>query len=337
MRIRCPGRTNPLEAGAGTTGERGMWKVAATCAIGTTIEYYDFTLYAVATALVFNRIFFPANDPLVGSLLAFVTFFVGYCARPLGGIVFGHLGDRIGRKKSLLITVVVMGAATFLVGLVPSYDTAGIYAPIALVTLRFLQGIGIGGEYGGGMVMVVEHAPPARRGFYSAFVHIGVPAGLLLPLLLLGILNSSLTDAQFPRLGLAHSVSAEHRAGRTRRGHSNADSRDARLRRHARARRNREAAAGRCAARPQAQHAAGHRRAHRGKRPLQHLCGVRHRLRGHGDEAAPARGAERHDDRGGARMLHPPVLRLAVRQDRQEACLRWGHGLPGLARRVPSS
>jgi MHS family shikimate/dehydroshikimate transporter-like MFS transporter len=185
------------EAGAGTTGERGMWKVAATCAIGTTIEYYDFTLYAVATALVFNRIFFPANDPLVGSLLAFVTFFVGYCARPLGGIVFGHLGDRIGRKKSLLITVVVMGTSTFLVGLVPSYDTAGIYAPIALVTLRFLQGIGIGGEYGGGMVMVVEHAPPARRGFYSAFVHIGVPAGLLLPLLLLGILSSSLTDAQF--------------------------------------------------------------------------------------------------------------------------------------------
>jgi metabolite-proton symporter len=182
---------------ASTTEGGRMWKVAATCAIGTTIEYYDFTLYAVATALVFNRIFFPTNDPLIGSLLAFVTFFVGYCARPLGGVVFGHLGDRVGRKKSLLITVIVMGASTFLVGLVPSYDTAGLYAPIALVTLRFLQGIGIGGEYGGGMVMLVEHAPPARRGFYSAFVHIGIPAGLLLPLLLLGLLNRSLSDAQF--------------------------------------------------------------------------------------------------------------------------------------------
>lgn len=176
---------------------RRMWKVAATCAIGTTIEYYDFTLYAIATALVFNKIFFPASDPLVSTLLAFVTFFVGYCARPLGGVVFGHVGDRIGRKKSLLITVVVMGLATFLVGAVPPYASLGIWAPVALVTLRFLQGIGIGGEYGGGMVMAVEHAPPERRGFYSAFVHIGIPAGLLLPLMLLGVLSSWLSEADF--------------------------------------------------------------------------------------------------------------------------------------------
>lgn len=176
---------------------RGMSKIAATCAIGTTIEYYDFTLYAIATALVFNRTFFPTNDPLVGVLLGFVTFFVGYCARPLGGVVFGHLGDRIGRKKSLLMTVVIMGVATVIVGLIPSYQSIGIWAPVTLVTLRFLQGIGIGGEYGGGMVMVVEHSPIRLRGFYSAFVHIGIPAGLLIPLLLLGVLNSFLTDEEF--------------------------------------------------------------------------------------------------------------------------------------------
>ncbi|HWX48354.1 MAG TPA: MFS transporter [Roseomonas sp.] len=196
-----------MSANIGTAAEAGapaqhassgdMRKVALASAIGNTIEYYDFTLYATATALVFNKIFFPSFDPLVGSLAAFATFFVGYCARPLGGILFGHFGDRIGRKTALLMTMLIMGIGTFLIGLVPSYDSIGVLAPIALVVLRMAQGIGIGGEYGGGMVMTVEHAPPGRRGFYSALVHIGVPAGFLIPIVLLGILSTQMDEVQF--------------------------------------------------------------------------------------------------------------------------------------------
>jgi MFS transporter, MHS family, shikimate and dehydroshikimate transport protein len=174
-----------------------MWKVALASAIGNTIEYYDFTLYATATALVFNKIFFPTADPLVGSLAAFVTFFVGYCARPLGGVLFGHFGDKVGRKIALLITMVIMGLGTFLIGLMPTYASIGIWAPIGLVVLRVAQGIGIGGEYGGGMVMTVEHAPLSKRGFYSALVHVGVPAGLVIPVLILGGLASGMNEADF--------------------------------------------------------------------------------------------------------------------------------------------
>jgi MHS family shikimate/dehydroshikimate transporter-like MFS transporter len=174
-----------------------MWKVALASAVGNTIEYYDFTLYATATALVFNKIFFPTADPLVGSLAAFVTFFVGYCARPLGGVLFGHFGDKVGRKTALLVTMVIMGLGTFLIGLMPTYASIGIWAPIGLVALRMVQGIGIGGEYGGGMVMTVEHAPPSRRGFYSALVHVGVPAGLVIPVLLLGGLASGMNETEF--------------------------------------------------------------------------------------------------------------------------------------------
>jgi len=176
---------------------KSMRKVALASAIGNTIEYYDFTLYATATALVFNKIFFPAEDPLVGTLAAFATFFVGYCARPLGGILFGHFGDRIGRKTALLLTMIIMGVGTFLIGLVPSYETIGIWAPISLLLLRLAQGIGIGGEYGGGMVMTVEHAPQNRRGFFSSLVHIGVPAGFLIPIALLGILSSQMSEESF--------------------------------------------------------------------------------------------------------------------------------------------
>ncbi len=175
----------------------GIAKVAVASAIGNMIEYYDFTLYATATALVFNKIFFPSFDPLVGSLAAFATFFIGYCARPLGGVLFGHFGDRIGRKTALLATILIMGFGTVLIGLMPSYETIGIWAPIGLVVLRMLQGIGIGGEYGGGMVMTIEHAPLAKRGFYSSLVHVGVPAGFLIPILLLGILSTGMNDDAF--------------------------------------------------------------------------------------------------------------------------------------------
>jgi MHS family shikimate/dehydroshikimate transporter-like MFS transporter len=172
-------------------------KVAIASAIGNMIEYYDFTLYATATALVFNKIFFPSFDPLVGSLAAFATFFIGYCARPLGGVLFGHLGDRIGRKTALLATILIMGFGTVLIGLMPSYEKIGIWAPVGLIVLRMLQGIGIGGEYGGGMVMTIEHAPPAKRGFYSSLVHVGVPAGFLIPIFLLGVLSTSMSEDSF--------------------------------------------------------------------------------------------------------------------------------------------
>ncbi|UWL61836.1 MHS family MFS transporter [Brucella pseudintermedia] len=189
--------TNHTHSTSHKTDAKAMRRVALASAIGNTIEYYDFTLYATATALVFNKIFFPSHDPLVGTLAAFATFFVGYCARPLGGILFGHFGDRIGRKTALLLTMIIMGVGTFLIGLVPSYDTIGIWAPITLLILRLAQGIGIGGEYGGGMVMTVEHAPADRRGFFSSLVHIGVPAGFLIPIALLGILSSHMSEESF--------------------------------------------------------------------------------------------------------------------------------------------
>lgn len=184
-------------AGAEATDRAAMIRVALASAIGNTIEYYDFTLYATATALVFNKIFFPEADPLVGSLAAFATFFMGYCARPLGGVLFGHFGDRFGRKTCLLLTMLIMGIGTFLIGLMPSYAQIGVLAPIGLLLLRLLQGIGIGGEYGGGMVMTVEHAPPERRSFFSALVHVGVPAGFLIPILLMGILSTTMDEAAF--------------------------------------------------------------------------------------------------------------------------------------------
>jgi MHS family shikimate/dehydroshikimate transporter-like MFS transporter len=148
--------------------------------VGTAIEWYDFFLYGTAAALVFPRLFFPRFEPLVGTLLAFATFAVGFVARPVGGVVFGHFGDRIGRKAVLGLTLVLMGAATFAIGLLPTYDHVGVAAPIALVALRLVQGFGLGGEWGGAVLMAVEHAPPGKRGFYGSWPQTGAPAGLLL-------------------------------------------------------------------------------------------------------------------------------------------------------------
>ena len=154
--------------------------IAFASAIGTTIEWYDFFLFGVVTPLVFNKLFFPNFDPLVGTLLAYTTFFVGFISRPVGGIIFGHYGDRIGRKTVLVLTILIMGVATFLIGLLPTYASVGIWAPIMLLFLRIFQGIGIGGEWGGAVLMAVEHSPTGRRGFYGSWPQIGVPAGLLL-------------------------------------------------------------------------------------------------------------------------------------------------------------
>jgi len=163
-----------------TTGPaRSVRLVAFASFIGTTIEWYDFFLYGTAAALVFNRLFFPEFDPLMGTLAAFGTYAVGFVARPIGGIVIGHYGDRIGRKSMLVLTLLIMGVATFLIGLLPTYDQIGPWAAVGLVVLRVAQGFGVGGEWGGAVLMAIEHAPPGRRGFYGSWPQTGVAAGLL--------------------------------------------------------------------------------------------------------------------------------------------------------------
>lgn len=155
-------------------------KVALASAVGATIEWYDFFLYGTAAGLVFDKLFFNGLDGPAAQFAAFGTFAVGFLARPVGGLIFGHFGDRIGRKQMLLMTLLIMGLGTALIGLLPSYDTIGVWAPILLVALRILQGIGVGGEYGGAVLLAVEYAPPGRRGFFGSFAHIGVPGGLFL-------------------------------------------------------------------------------------------------------------------------------------------------------------
>lgn len=148
--------------------------------IGTTIEWYDFFLYGTASALVFNKLFFPSLDPLTGTMAAFATYAVGFFARPVGGVVFGHFGDKIGRKSMLVTTLMLMGVATILIGVLPTYEQIGVWAPLLLVTLRFIQGFGVGGEWGGAVLMAVEHGSEGKRGFYASWVQAGVPVGLLL-------------------------------------------------------------------------------------------------------------------------------------------------------------
>jgi MHS family shikimate/dehydroshikimate transporter-like MFS transporter len=157
-----------------------MRPVVIASSIGTIIEWYDFLVYATSAALVFNKLFFPAIAANGGTLAALATYAVGFFARPFGGALFGHFGDRLGRKSMLMITLLIMGGATFAIGLLPTYATIGIWAPILLVTLRVIQGIGLGGEWGGAALIVLEHAPASRRGFYGSLVQIGFPVGLVL-------------------------------------------------------------------------------------------------------------------------------------------------------------
>ncbi len=155
-------------------------RVLMASAVGSALEWYDFFIYGTAAALVFGEIFFPKADPTIGTLLAFASFGVGFIARPFGGLVFGHLGDRIGRKPVLVITLLMVGAGTFLIGLLPTYNSVGVWAPIMLVALRLVQGFGAGAEYGGAVIMAVEHAPPGKRGWFGSFAPLGVTVGLLL-------------------------------------------------------------------------------------------------------------------------------------------------------------
>ena len=184
--------------------------------IGTTIEWYDFFLYGSAAALVFNKLFFPEFDPLTGTLLAFATYALGFVARPVGGIVFGHFGDRIGRKRLLMLSLVLMGVATVLIGLLPTYAQIGIWAPLALIALRLVQGFAVGGEWGGAVLMAAEHGDAARRGFWASWPQAGVPAGNLLAAAVLALMAGGPDRGGFPRLGLARAVRAVGAAGRGR-------------------------------------------------------------------------------------------------------------------------
>lgn len=157
-----------------------MKKIAAASVIGTTVEWYDLFVFATASALVFNKVFFPGFVPLIGTLLAFGTFASAYLARIVGAALFGHFGDRLGRKSMLLVSLVTMGIATFAIGLLPNYSSIGIWAPILLLGLRIVQGLALGGEWGGAVLMAVEHAPENKRGLYGSWVQIGVPAGTLI-------------------------------------------------------------------------------------------------------------------------------------------------------------
>src|SRR5262245_54147148 len=169
--------------------------------IGTSIEWYDFFLYGTAAALVFNKLFFPSLDPLTGTMASFATYAVGFFARPLGGIVFGHFGDRLGRKSMLVTTLMMMGLATFLIGVLPTYSQVGVAAPIMLIALRFIQGLGVGGEWGGAVLMVVEHGHHGRRGLYASWVQAGVPAGLLVANAVFDICTVSMPEAAFMSWG----------------------------------------------------------------------------------------------------------------------------------------
>ncbi len=172
-------------------------KVALASLIGTTIEWYDFFIYGTAAALVFNKLFFPKMDPMTGTLAAFATYAVGFGARPLGGLIFGHYGDRIGRKVMLYLTLLIMGIATFGIGCLPTYDSVGIWAPILLIVCRLFQGFALGGEWGGAVLMSVEYAPDNRRGFYGSWPQLGAPLGLVLGTMVFSAIAAFVSDAAF--------------------------------------------------------------------------------------------------------------------------------------------
>lgn len=155
-------------------------RVASASMVGTTLEFYDFFIYGTAAALVFPKLFFTDADPLIGTLLSFATFGVGFLARPLGGIVFGHFGDRVGRKRILIISLLMMGVATICMGLLPTYASIGVGAPLLLAFLRLVQGFSVGGEWTGAVLIAIEHAGPKRRGLYGSFPTLGLPAGTVL-------------------------------------------------------------------------------------------------------------------------------------------------------------
>lgn len=180
-----------------SSGRRDLRTVLVSCVMGTTVEWYDFFLYGTAAGIVFNKQFFPSHDPTVGTLLAFTTFAIGFIARPIGGLFFGHLGDRLGRKQALVITMLIMGVATFLIGCLPTYGQVGLLAPALLVLLRLCQGVAIGGEWGGAVLMSVEYAPPGRRALFGSVPQMGLALGLLLGTGVFALGQAVLSEAAF--------------------------------------------------------------------------------------------------------------------------------------------
>lgn len=172
-------------------------RVIRASVIGATIEWYDFFLYGVMAGLVFNKLYFPSDDAFVGTMLAYATFAIGFVARPLGGIIFGHIGDRVSRKGALIATLILMGVSTFVIGLIPSYETIGIWAPILLLVCRILQGIGLGGEWGGAVLMAYEYAPKNKRGLYASWPQVGLALGLCLASGVVALLTAVLSPEAF--------------------------------------------------------------------------------------------------------------------------------------------
>lgn len=175
----------------------GIGRIISASLIGTTIEWYDFFLYGSAAALVFNKLFFPSSEPLVGTLLAFLTYAIGFAARPLGGMVFGHYGDKVGRKKLLVLSLLMMGGATFAMGLLPTHASIGVGAPVLLTVLRLIQGFALGGEWGGAVLLVSEHGDDRNRGFWASWPQAGAPGGNLLATGVLALLAAVQSEEAF--------------------------------------------------------------------------------------------------------------------------------------------
>ena len=191
----------PKEHRMSAPSKQEIRKVVLASLLGATIEWYDFFLYGVVAGIVFNKLFFPTTDPFIGTILAYSTFAIGYLARPLGGFVFGHFGDKLGRKSMLVLTMLIMGLATIGIGLVPTYAQIGIAAPIILQTLRLCQGLGLGGEWGGAVLMTYEYASKRERAFYASIPQMGLATGLCLSSGVVALLSWGLTNEQFMAWG----------------------------------------------------------------------------------------------------------------------------------------
>lgn len=192
---------HPQEWGMSAPSKKEIRKVVIASLLGATIEWYDFFLYGVVAGIVFNKLYFPSTDPFIGTILAYTTFAIGYLARPLGGFVFGHFGDKLGRKKMLVMTMLIMGLATIGIGLVPTYAQIGIAAPILLQLLRLCQGLGLGGEWGGAVLMTYEYADKRERAFYASIPQMGLATGLCLASGVVALLSWGLDNEQFMAWG----------------------------------------------------------------------------------------------------------------------------------------
>jgi MHS family shikimate/dehydroshikimate transporter-like MFS transporter len=184
-----------------TAERQALIEAVVASTVGTTIEWYDFFLRGTAAALVFRQLFFPEVEPFVGLILSLGTFSFGFVARPIGGVIFGYMGDRVGRKSTLVATLLLMGVSTVLIGCLPTYEQVGVAAPLMLTGLSFLQGLGVGGEWGGAVLMALEYSQPGKRGFHASWPQTGVPLGLLLSTLVVALMQGILSEADFVSWG----------------------------------------------------------------------------------------------------------------------------------------